>query len=94
MEVVKSKEIELCLDGTMVVETCLDKQISKEFIFAFKKLGELEYFPQFARPFFKIILPDGSYVKGVEMNFSMRIHYVNKSTLEKINYFINNVELE
>ena len=54
MRVVHVKDIEDCFDGSSIKEFELDEKISKDFI---KKLGQgycLEYFSDFARPFFKI----------------------------------------
>jgi hypothetical protein len=66
MNIIASRIIETCLDGTMNVEKKLDRPINKTFIDHLAALGNLEYFPQFSRPFFRITRPGTFIIKGVE----------------------------
>jgi hypothetical protein len=88
MKILEKKKIELCLDGSEIVELSLDKEITKDFIFSFKSLGELEYYDSFAKPFFKITFPDSSYIKGVQSSKTMRVHMMNPSILDKISHLM------
>ncbi len=74
MEVVKVKDIEDCLDGSFIKELLLSQEISKDFIFELAGKGNLEYFSDFARPFFKIRVSGVYDLKGVQGNKTIRIH--------------------
>ncbi|MCB9654816.1 MAG: hypothetical protein H6729_11870 [Deltaproteobacteria bacterium] len=43
-----------CFDGSFIKEVLLDEAISEGFIRHLEKLGDLQYFPFFARPFFRV----------------------------------------
>ncbi|MBK8013035.1 MAG: hypothetical protein IPK13_16980 [Deltaproteobacteria bacterium] len=43
-----------CFDGSFIKEVLLDEPISEGFIHHLAQLGDLQYFPFFARPFFRI----------------------------------------
>lgn len=77
MEVTEIKHIEDCFDGSLIKELLVKVKISKEQIFALGKDGHLQYFPHFARPFFKIRIPGFYDLKGIEGNNSFRIHLKN-----------------
>ncbi|BDS15064.1 hypothetical protein [Aureispira anguillae] len=73
MTVIQIKHIEDCFDGSSVKELLLSEAISSDLIHALGKTGDLQYFPHFARPFFKIRLHKKLDVKGIEGNDTLRI---------------------
>lgn len=73
MNILELKHIEDCLDGSTVKEVILDQIITSEFIHALGKEGTLQYFPHFARPFFKVRIDGKLNIKGVEGNTTLRI---------------------
>lgn len=92
MKVIKIKELEDCFDGSFIKEVLLDDIVSKDFIFCMGKEGELQYYPSFARPFYKIEVPGKYIIKGVEGNNTIRvilnrrdIAYAEKQFIELIN---------
>ncbi len=93
MKVVKFDKIEDCFDGSQVKELFLDEPISKEFIRHLGVLGKLQYFPDFARPFFKVDSPSRFSVKGVEGNQTMRIVLYKGEIENELQNFTNYVEL-
>lgn len=77
MEVVEIKHVEDCFDGSLIKELLLSGVITKGFIFALGRGGDVQYFPHLARPFFKIRVAGRYDVKGIEGNKTMRIHLKN-----------------
>jgi hypothetical protein len=77
MEVIEIKHVEDCFDGSLIKELLLSQELNKDFIFALGKDGDIQYFSHFARPFFKIRVPDIYDLKGIEGNKTMRIHVKN-----------------
>lgn len=73
MDILETKHIEDCLDGAAVREILLSKEISAEFIQILGKEGTLQYFPHFARPFFKLRIQGKLNLKGIEGNTSIRV---------------------
>lgn len=75
MRVIDAKHVEDCFDGSLIKELLLSEAITKAFIFALGKEGHVQYFPHFARPFFKIRVHRLYDVKGIEGNNTMRVHF-------------------
>ena len=66
MNVVDEIKTEDCFDGSTVFKFCFDQIIGRNEIMQLKQLGELDYFPDFPRPFFRLRGTRGFQVKGVE----------------------------
>lgn len=79
MKVIASKEVEECLDGVIIKELLLDKPVREEFIQHMGSLGELDYFPHFPRPFYRIRKRGQFILKGVEGNNTCQVFYVKYS---------------
>lgn len=79
MKIVATRIVETCLDGTMNVEKTLDTPTDRQFIHHLASLGNLEYFPQFARPFFRITRPGAFVIKGVEGESNFEVFIVKAS---------------
>jgi hypothetical protein len=77
MKVVEIRHVEDCFDGSLIKELLLSHAISQDLIFSLGKGGKVQYFPHFARPFFKIRVAGVYDIKGIEGNMSMRIHLKN-----------------
>jgi hypothetical protein len=87
MNVMAIKHIEDCFDGTLIKEFVLDREITKDFILYLGQLGNLQYFPDFARPFFKINA-QGFGIKGIQDNTTLRVLLVDKTKLDKLTAII------
>ncbi len=72
MKVVEIKILEDCFDGTSMREILLDQPITSDFIKYFEHIARLQYFPDFARPFFKADNKEHFSVKGIEGNCTLR----------------------
>jgi len=66
MRITGRKKIEDCFDGSSVYGYLFDAPLCRADILAMKRFGELDYFPDFPRPFFRVRSPEGAFVKGVE----------------------------
>lgn len=73
MKVLKIKELEDCFDGSFIKEALLDTKVTKQLIYHLGKNGELNYYPDFARPFYKILVKGKYTIKGVEGNKTIRL---------------------
>ena len=85
----ESNKVEDCFDGSFIYEYRLEEPITEELIRILgKKLGRLEYFGDFPRPFFRILAEGGMQVKGVEgertlqVVFPARNKFGRKETME------------
>jgi hypothetical protein len=79
--VIASKLVEECLDGVIIKELLLDKPVREEFIHHMSDLGELDYFPHFHRPFYRIRKKGQFILKGVEGNSTCQVFFVNYSRI-------------
>jgi hypothetical protein len=77
MNVTATRVIETCLDGTKNIEKTLDRTIDRKFIYHLAALGNLEYFADFSRPFFRITRPGEFIIKGVEGADSFEVFIVS-----------------
>jgi len=59
-------KLEDCFDGSIILGYQFDEAWTREWIFRLRSLGDLDYFSDFPRPFFRLRGPDGLQVKGVE----------------------------
>ncbi|MBN1942469.1 MAG: hypothetical protein JW849_04155 [Phycisphaerae bacterium] len=60
------EKVEDCFDGSTVYEYILDGPWTRESIARLDALGTLEYFPEFSKPFFRLVGSLGYQVKGIE----------------------------
>jgi len=90
MKVSETRHVEDCFDGSLIVEILFQDNITKENISAISSKGTLHYYPNFARPFFKIRVSNLYDIKGIEGNNTLRIQlkdpekYSLKDFLEEI----------
>lgn len=73
MKVLGIRPLEDCFDGSFIKEMLLDGAIDADFIHYLGRLGELQYFPMFARPFFRIDDRRRFSVQGIEGNRTLRV---------------------
>lgn len=85
MKLINIKKLEDCIDGSMIFMYSFNEKIDETFM---KMLGEeenLQYYPEFPRPFFKIITADGVQLKGIigDDNFEVLFPKTNKNERKK-----------
>jgi len=73
--------VEDCFDGTSVCEVEFDLPVTREFITRLGGLGEIEYFPDFPRPFYRLEVKSSFSLRGVERATSARMIVVGDKDL-------------
>jgi hypothetical protein len=66
-------DVESCFDGSWIKEVHLNSCITRQFIEYLAPLGAMQYFPDFARPFFKLHVETKYLLKGLEGNSVIRM---------------------
>ncbi len=66
MRIVAIKKVEDCFDGSTIYAYSFSRAWSRESILALDQLGQLDFYPDFPRPFFRVRVTGGCQVKGVE----------------------------
>ena len=79
MRITESRITETCLDGTVNVEKRLDRPMDRKFIYHLAELGDLEYFSEFARPFFRITRSGSFVIKGVEGAETFQVFFIRSA---------------
>ena len=82
LKIIEIKDIDDCLDNTVVKDILFDKSITKDFIFFIGNMGDLEYYDSFARPYFNLNIENKFTIKGVEGNKTIRV--ITKGNIENI----------
>jgi hypothetical protein len=91
MKVVRVKNQADCFDGSIMKEVQFDRPVTKEFIDFMGTKGELDYFPHFARPFFKVEVKGRYYLKGIENNSSASLILYKNQPENNLNVFLSTV---
>ena len=66
MNIAAIDKIEDCFDGSTVYAYSFDQAWTREQILRLRALGEVDYYPKFPRPFFRLRGEGGLQFKGVE----------------------------
>ena len=72
-------------------EITFSSEIKKEFVDYLSHTGELEYYADFARPFYRITRPYGYIIKGIVGNNYLRIYFSRAYLDEPIEHFLAHV---
>lgn len=73
MNILHIKKLEECLDRTMIYEYSFGDSVSELQIRTLGRGGDLSYFPEFSRPFFKLVTADGLQIKGIVGDQSLQV---------------------
>jgi len=92
MKIVRIRPLEDCLDDSNTKEVLFDHPVDRTFILYLGEAGELQYFPNFARPFFRLDVPDLFVFKGVEGNLTSRIIFNQSQKDQALFRFVSLVE--
>jgi hypothetical protein len=65
MKIVSRRKVEDCFDGSSVFGYEVSEPWTPENVRCLAPLGELEYFKEFPRPFFRLRTQEGLFVTGV-----------------------------
>lgn len=66
MKIIKTTDLEYCLNGPYIKELTFNTEITNEFIYYLGDLGELEYYKSFVQPFYTIEHPFEFILKGIQ----------------------------
>ena len=72
MKVIAIHPLANCFDGSFQKELVLDGPVDSKFIQYLGALGELQYFPSFPRPFFRVDDRRRFSLQGIEGNSSIK----------------------
>ncbi len=75
MKIVQMKKLEDCFDGSTIYEYQFDGLWTYERIRQLADLGELNYYKDFPKPFFKLNGHRGMQIKGVEGESSFTVFF-------------------
>ena len=92
MKLVNIKKLEDCIDGSMIFMYSFNEKIHETLMKKLGKKGKLQYFPGFARPFFKIITADGVQVKGIIGDDNIEVVFPRTDKEERKKNFETNLE--
>ena len=73
MRLVSTEELEGCFDGGGTFVLAFDAPWSREAILRLERLGAVDYFPEFPRPFFRVRCACGAHIRGVEGDRACRV---------------------
>ena len=88
------KKIEEFVDGSVIVQYTFHKQIDKSLMEKIGENGKITYFPypEFLRPFFKIVTPEGFCVKGIIGDTKVEVVFPDTDGQEKKTDFETHLE--
>lgn len=75
MHIVDAVKLEDCFDGSAVYRYLFASAWTRENILALRRFGEVQYFPSFPRPYFRVQSPQGLIAQGVEGESSCRVTF-------------------
>ncbi len=80
MEILTSKHLKKCLDGTAVKEYRVDQAIPPGFVDHVAPAGVLLHLPNLPRPFFRVTVRRRFVLKGIVGNLTFQVHYLDYSS--------------
>ena len=75
MQILEGRKVEDCFDGSSVYRYRFDEGWTSSTIQMLAPLGRLDYYPDFPRPLFRLVTPEGIQIKGVEGDPACRVIY-------------------
>lgn len=93
MKLLEIKKMEDCFDGSLVYCYEFSKVVTELLMRAMVNNGKLDYFPEFAKPFFKIFTSEGLQIKGILGENNIEVTYPQTGHLEKKTIFEENLRL-
>lgn len=94
MKLLEIVKLEDCFDGSIIFEYFFSESISENFMRDISSTGELLYYPDFSKPFYKILTNDDIQIKGIigENSFQIIFPSTNKNVIQKnFNTFLKNI---
>jgi hypothetical protein len=83
LRVVDIRKKEDCFDGGMIYEYLFDEGFPQPLMHRLAEGGNLQFFPQFAKPFFKLVTADGAQIKGIIGDRSIEVLFPRTRKMER-----------
>jgi hypothetical protein len=83
MKIDGARKAEDCFDDGQSFRYWLESRLSREDIETLGQFGTLDYYPDFPRPFFRVIADNGAQIKGVQDELSFLVVYP-KGQVDKV----------
>jgi len=84
VRILSKTRLEDCFVESLTSELQLDGEITPSFIHYLGREGELQYFPAFARPFFRVDAPGLYTLTGIQGNRTLRVTLCHDNKLTGI----------
>lgn len=97
MKIIEITNLEYCLNGPYIKELTFDTDIKDDFIYYLGELGDLDYYPSFEKPFYRIEHPLEFILKGIQGKNTAKIILCRKNIdyyLEKFKILLDNYNLK
>ena len=75
MKIDATRKAEDCFDDGQSFRYWLESPLTRQDIETLGQFGALDYYPDFPRPFFRVVADNGSHIKGVENDLSFLVVY-------------------
>ena len=92
MNLVNIKKLEDCIDGSMIFLYSFNEKIDEALMKKLGEKGKLQYYPDFPRPFFKIITAEKVQVKGIIGDDNFEVVFPSTNKQERKKNFETNLE--
>jgi len=73
MRIVEAQHLEDCFNGSAVFRYRTGQPWTPECIRLLERMGSLDYFTDFPRPYFRVRTPQGMEIKGIEGECACRV---------------------
>jgi len=92
MIITKIKKLEDCFDGSLIYSYQFSKAVDENIMKSLAKKERLDYYPYFAKPFYKIFTRDGLQIKGILGEDNLEVTFPLTGQVEKKKRFEENLE--
>ena len=83
MKPINIKKLEDCLDGSINFSYSFNIKVGEILMRKLAEGGKLQYFPDFPKPFFKIVTAEGIHIKGIIGDDNFEVLYPRTGRDEK-----------
>lgn len=80
MKVFECQRVENCFSKTALFQYGLPFKIDDPFLSQFEQVGNITCYRKFPRPYFKIFLSDGTEIKGVLSDTSLKVIFLPETS--------------
>ena len=89
MKITKIEKLKDCLGGKYINKFFLSEVTNETFIRSLSKYGKLNYYRDFPRPFYKLMLDKGGSIKGVEGENTLHVMFYHPDDIHRIKQILS-----